>query len=130
MHAFVQDVNINRRKIVGMGTTNDGDLLRQWRKQSGYSQSELAQRIGITRESVANYENGRANIPEYVKDALDQVGFNAADPGRSVDTIRVRGTKSQIRLLVNLLRADGVPADIKSEAYHELLSALDLNLPD
>lgn len=35
-----------------------GSILRELREQKGLTQQEVADRIGVTRAAVANYENG------------------------------------------------------------------------
>lgn len=41
--------------------TLDGETIRKLRKAAGLTQVELASRLDVTPESVANWENGRAN---------------------------------------------------------------------
>lgn len=39
-----------------------GELIRAAREKAGLTQEELGQRIGLTRTSITNIENGRQNI--------------------------------------------------------------------
>lgn len=42
-----------------------GEILKQERQNKGYSQSKLADRIGYSRNCIANWESGRRTISIY-----------------------------------------------------------------
>ena len=38
-----------------------GDNIKKYRKENNISQEELAEKIGVSRQSISLWENGRAN---------------------------------------------------------------------
>ncbi len=55
-----------------------GSRLRQIREHLGETQTVFAQRFGLSRHDIANYELGRCDIPTRVLAKLDQMGFNVS----------------------------------------------------
>ncbi len=53
-----------------------GARLRQIREHLVETQTVFAQRFGLSRDDVANYERGRCDIPTRVLAELDRMGFN------------------------------------------------------
>jgi len=45
-------------------------LLRHIRKRCGLTQQELADRWGLSRETITRYERGSLRIPKWVSDAI------------------------------------------------------------
>ncbi|WP_372457108.1 helix-turn-helix domain-containing protein [Microbacterium allomyrinae] len=41
-----------------------GELLAKWRKDAGLDQTQMAERVGVARNSISNYENGRS-VPTF-----------------------------------------------------------------
>lgn len=58
-----------------------GEKLMTLRKKSGYSQQELADRLGVTRQTISNWECGQG------APALDKAGELAAIYGISLDDL-------------------------------------------
>ena len=48
-------------------------LIRQWRQQRGMTQASLAQAVGRSRSSIAEYEAGRKGVPHPVLWAIARV---------------------------------------------------------
>jgi DNA-binding XRE family transcriptional regulator len=59
--------------------------LRQWRERFGLTQTELAKRFGVTRNTIQNYESGATTVPSTMKQACavweDQFKKETADLG-------------------------------------------------
>ena len=53
-----------------------GSRLRQIREHLGETQTVFAERLGLSRDDIANYERGRCDIPTRVLAELDRLGFN------------------------------------------------------
>ena len=53
-----------------------GARLRQIREHLVETQTVFAQRFGLSRDDVANYERGRCDIPTRVLAQLDRMGIN------------------------------------------------------
>jgi transcriptional regulator with XRE-family HTH domain len=50
-----------------------GDQLRLLRQRAGLTQQELADRWGLSRETITRYERGGLRIPKWISDAILQV---------------------------------------------------------
>jgi len=62
-----------------MGRTK-GNQLRMIRQRTGLTQKELADRWGLSRETITRYETGALPMPDWVHDAilyLSRVSGNA-----------------------------------------------------
>jgi DNA-binding transcriptional regulator YiaG len=44
----------------------DKDELKEWRQRNGYSQSDLAEALGISTLTVSRWERGAKNMPPYL----------------------------------------------------------------
>ncbi len=55
-----------------------GARFRQIREHLVETQTVFAQRFGLSRDDVANYERGRCDIPTRVLAELDRMGFNVS----------------------------------------------------
>lgn len=53
-----------------------GERLRIIRKYFGETQVVFADRFGLQRHDIANYERGRTDLPSNVMGGLDRLGFN------------------------------------------------------
>ena len=53
-----------------------GDRLRQVREHLVETQTVFAERFGLSRHDIANYELGRCDIPTRVLAELDRIGIN------------------------------------------------------
>ena len=53
-----------------------GTRLRQIRNHLGETQTVFAERFGLSRHDIANYERGRCDIPTKVLAELDRLEFN------------------------------------------------------
>lgn len=49
----------------------NGELLRDFRKRNGMTQSEFAEKLEVTKETVSEWERGRRELPGVVKFALE-----------------------------------------------------------
>lgn len=50
-----------------------GNKLRLLRQRAGLTQQQLADRWGLSRETITRYEIGTLDVPDWVKDAILQV---------------------------------------------------------
>lgn len=50
-----------------------GDQLRLLRQRAGMTQQDLADRWGLSRETITRYERGSLRIPKWISDAILQV---------------------------------------------------------
>ncbi len=54
--------------------------IREWRARFGFSQHELAQRLGITQQYVSHIENGRYQVSKAMaKDVANVFGCQVSD---------------------------------------------------
>ncbi len=51
----------------------NGDYLKSYRRKLGLTQSELADKLEVTKETVSEWERGRRELPGTVKFALEAV---------------------------------------------------------
>ncbi len=59
-------------------TSDIGTRLRQIREHLGETQTVFAERFGLSRHDIANYELGRCDIPTRVLAELDRMGINVS----------------------------------------------------
>ncbi len=79
--------------------------------------------LGATRSAVAQWETERNTIPDSIQDAARQLAERFAEEH---DTIRVRSTPGQLRILVEILFDCTRPTEMRETAYQELLRVLGL----
>ena len=60
---FVKEYNENMKRGVFMNQENIGKFILECRKAKKLTQSELAEKLGVTDKSISNWENGR-NMPD------------------------------------------------------------------
>ncbi len=51
--------------------------LQKWRKETGYSQSQLAEVLGVATMTVSRWETGARAIPSFLHLALESVARNS-----------------------------------------------------
>lgn len=62
--------------IAGKGSEHiTGKHLRKYRKQYDLTQAEMAEKLGVTKESISEWERERRELPGTVKFALESVGL-------------------------------------------------------
>ncbi len=63
--------------------------LREFRKNKGLTQAELADRIGAVRATYQTYESGRSEIPRDIQVKLKKQGYDGpfADSARAADFV-------------------------------------------
>jgi transcriptional regulator with XRE-family HTH domain len=59
---FVPQPLKNKLKPLDLGGEPISHRLKQFRRQRGFSQAEIAEKIGVTRGAVSAYESGRVGI--------------------------------------------------------------------
>ena len=59
----------------------NGSQLRLLRQRAGMTQQELADRWGLSRETITRYERGSLTIPKWVSDAILQVTRGVTNGG-------------------------------------------------
>jgi len=47
------------------------DELRRWRRAMDWTQTELAQKLGVSRDAIVKYEAGKCNISKPVQMLID-----------------------------------------------------------
>lgn len=50
-----------------------GNKLRMLRQRAGLTQQQLADRWGLSRETITRYEIGTLDVPDWISDAILQV---------------------------------------------------------
>ena len=53
-----------------MQRITSGDDVKAWRRANAYDQDRLAKELGVTRQTIGNWEKKRRDIPRYVEIAL------------------------------------------------------------
>lgn len=56
-----------------------GELVRHWRRAAGLSQPQLAARLGVTQQALAQLESGQTRAPRYLLQLAGIMGVDAAD---------------------------------------------------
>jgi DNA-binding XRE family transcriptional regulator len=49
-----------------------GQRLKEWRNKRGLTQQELAQKLGVARQTIASWEVGRTDIPNWALKKLKE----------------------------------------------------------
>lgn len=65
-------------------------MIQEFRKQKGYTQSSLAKELGVSQQSVSNYENGSREPPIAILIALSDLF------GCTIDELVRGGEKSEL----------------------------------
>ena len=95
-----------------------GMKLRILRKEKGYTQYELAERLGITRPALSNYERDRR------RPSIDDLRTFAEFFGVGLDYFGVAQKDDLLDLLARAKRvfeSDTVPKEKKEAVYKELM---------
>ena len=71
------------------GSRNLGEALEQVRREAGVTQSELAERLDVTRTTVIDMEKGRPAAVRRLVDALSILGYDIVMVPRGA-TVEVR----------------------------------------
>jgi transcriptional regulator with XRE-family HTH domain len=91
-----------------------------------YTQAEIAERLGVTRDAVASYVNGRVRFPERLLPRLRALGFADASatisvareaPAAYVTTVAIRAWRGA------LASAPGDDGEFTPDDYQEVLTA-------
>lgn len=61
------------------GREDTMNILKQLRERSGYSQQELAEKIGVTRQTIIAYEAGRTPSAQSIKKLAQLFGISEGD---------------------------------------------------
>jgi transcriptional regulator with XRE-family HTH domain len=88
-----------KRSVVPM----DPDDFRKIRKAAGLTQGAMAERIGVTRLTICNWEGAKYRIPDDILDTLAQKGLGPAPIART-DTKLFKATVDAYRQM----RRDGI----------------------
>jgi DNA-binding XRE family transcriptional regulator len=51
-------------------TIESGRDIREWRRNNRYDQDMLAEELGVTRQTIGNWENKKGGIPRHIRIAL------------------------------------------------------------
>ena len=101
-----------------------GDNIRFLRKQAGYSQQQLAMKLGIKQASVSNWEAGKT-LPDmkYLSKLMDI--FNVPmdylfsdEPRRDLDSIRV--IRNAVPILGSIACGQKITPDTEPDGYADL----------
>ena len=85
-------VKVNRGSANRTVNMTAGQLV-QWREAYGVTQGQLAEWLGIAKNSLGRWEQGGAHIPPYLHLALDQLSLRVKDPVAAVDEVPTDETK-------------------------------------
>ena len=63
-----------------MGRPNTGDLISKKRKEKGWTQEQLAERLGVSNKTISKWETGRC-MPDHsvIKDLCAELGVTVAE---------------------------------------------------
>ena len=98
---------------LNLGKENIGKRIARIRKLKGYTQQDLARSIGISREALSSYENGRNRLYDEMVSrfalelgvtADEILGLSTAKQSKKNDTLRVTRRIRQIEELPTLKR--------------------------
>lgn len=64
-------------------------MIEAWRKERGVTQERLADRLGVTVVTISRWENGHANPPQFLIDALES--FENEFPRQAADSGKPNG---------------------------------------
>lgn len=114
-----------------MGTQ---EILRAYRLRNGYTQGQFAKILNIHRNTVANYESGRTEVPEMVKrrfEVLDnnKEGTNKLEPITTIDNNQkdylIELQKEKIEKLENDLKNKQVQYQPHPTAFNEMVNMVE-----
>lgn len=102
------------------------EQLKRWRARVRMTQKEIAQRLGISRERYANWENGKARPPAEFVAGLIQLGFE--DPLAVREAPKPYGDASPdtVRLAIETLFSKESDEELRRLARQELYRLLRL----
>jgi transcriptional regulator with XRE-family HTH domain len=69
--------------------------LKEWRKRAGFTQKELARRLGVSHMAVAYWEWGKRGIPPFLHLALKALDMEFQKGGRNGTANRVPGVQKK-----------------------------------
>ena len=106
------------------------ERLKAFRMKMHQTQAEMAERIGASRQQYANWEHGRAAPGGVYLDRLEGLGFTMTWTPFDDAPTRIRATRRQLKLLVDILASCDVPSSIRENARQEIEKALGLDSED
>jgi transcriptional regulator with XRE-family HTH domain len=101
-----------------------GQRIARLRKEHGYTQSELAERIGITQTSISDYETGRLKLSDEMVARLSLALGVSADVILGLRGKRRTENVSSVKILKRLNKISSLPTQQK----RALLKTIDLML--
>lgn len=93
-----------------MSITIDSDYIKNLRKLLGYSQTKLAEHLGVSMRTVQNWEGGQRNIPDWAHNVLRNMSVvdkinESADIIDDSDTLNEEETKILRSIILNKEKA-------------------------
>lgn len=101
-----------------------GHNIRFFRKQKGYSQEQLARKLGITQGSVSLWEQGKNDPDTKTAIKLAQIfevpidSLFSEEPRRDLDSIRIN--RGAVPILGNIACGQRITPDATAEGYADL----------
>jgi transcriptional regulator with XRE-family HTH domain len=86
-----------------------GERIAFLRKQKGYTQKDLADKIGITRHVVSDYETGRIHLNDEMVIRFALVLGTSADTLLGLQKMNVSDVKPSIRIIRRLQKIETLP---------------------
>lgn len=112
---------------MGAMADNIAGPLKLWMRKIGWTQEEVAARLGISRDRYAKWEEGKANPRGTLREALYDMGFRTAD--NVAERRAVYGETASpdlLSLLIDTIYDCEVDPDRRAAARRELYRALRL----
>jgi transcriptional regulator with XRE-family HTH domain len=89
-----------------------GRFIKQRREQRGHTQQEFADRVGVSRGTVANWEKG--DMPDYLPELVKYLSTGLpVEEDRSYQMVLPFGHDSNIELRVSPQRADTIRFEVQ-----------------
>lgn len=103
-----------------------GGQLKRWRTRLRLTQKEVAERLGISRERYANWENGKSNPPPAFMAQLIELGFQ--NPWILQESRKPYGeaSPSTVKLAVETLFDKESSDEVRRLAREELYRILEI----